>query len=196
MRTLPHLVGRLFTTLDGPVHDIHKQQLRQAESETADQQMPPGRHLGKVGGSAEQIDQAGDKNQADHLAQQQAPGNDARAQQQRGADADGEHRGGAHGAGNGADERGRGIDAGLDGTGAQDLGAEAVDGADVRFLETRDGVAQTALVGAVLGVGIARGIEAIDLRVVARILVSWVVTIPAGAFLAIIFFFIFKTILP
>jgi PiT family inorganic phosphate transporter len=52
------------------------------------------------------------------------------------------------------------------------------------------------LVGAVLGVGIARGIEAIDLRVVARILVSWVVTIPAGAFLAIIFFFIFKTILP
>jgi len=52
------------------------------------------------------------------------------------------------------------------------------------------------LVGAVLGVGLARGIEAIDLRVVARILVSWVVTIPAGALLAIVFFFIFKTILP
>lgn len=52
------------------------------------------------------------------------------------------------------------------------------------------------LVGAVLGVGIARGIEAIDLRVVGRILISWVVTIPAGAFLAIVFFFIFKTILP
>jgi len=52
------------------------------------------------------------------------------------------------------------------------------------------------LVGAVLGVGIARGIEAIDLRVVARILVSWVVTIPAGAFLAIVFFLIFKTVLP
>jgi len=52
------------------------------------------------------------------------------------------------------------------------------------------------LVGAVLGVGMARGIEAIDLRVVVRILVSWVVTIPAGAFLAIVFFFIFKTILP
>ena len=50
--------------------------------------------------------------------------------------------------------------------------------------------------GAVLGVGLARGIEAIDLRVVARIFVSWVVTIPAGAFLAIVFFFIFKTILP
>ena len=52
------------------------------------------------------------------------------------------------------------------------------------------------LVGAVLGVGLARGIEAIDLRVVVRIFVSWVITIPAGAFLAIIFFFVFKTILP
>jgi len=52
------------------------------------------------------------------------------------------------------------------------------------------------LVGAVLGVGLARGIEAIDLRVVGRIFVSWVVTIPAGAFLAIVFFFIFKTVLP
>ncbi len=52
------------------------------------------------------------------------------------------------------------------------------------------------LVGAVLGVGLARGIEAIDLRVVTNIFVSWVVTIPAGAILAVIFFFTFKTILP
>jgi PiT family inorganic phosphate transporter len=52
------------------------------------------------------------------------------------------------------------------------------------------------LVGAVLGVGMARGIEAIDLRVVGRIFLSWVVTIPAGAVLAIVFFFVFKTILP
>jgi PiT family inorganic phosphate transporter len=52
------------------------------------------------------------------------------------------------------------------------------------------------LVGAVLGVGLARGIDAIDLRVVGRIFVSWVVTIPAGAFLAIIFFYIFKAVLP
>lgn len=52
------------------------------------------------------------------------------------------------------------------------------------------------LVGAVLGVGLARGIEAIDLRVVGRIFVSWVVTIPAGAILAIIFFLIFRTVLP
>lgn len=52
------------------------------------------------------------------------------------------------------------------------------------------------LVGAVLGVGVARGIEAIDLRVVGRIFVSWVITIPAGAILAILFFFIFRSILP
>ncbi len=51
------------------------------------------------------------------------------------------------------------------------------------------------LVGAVLGVGLARGIEAIDLRVVGRIFVSWVVTIPAGAILAIVFFFLFRQIL-
>jgi PiT family inorganic phosphate transporter len=52
------------------------------------------------------------------------------------------------------------------------------------------------LVGAVLGVGMARGIDAIDLRVVARIMVSWVVTIPAGAFLAIVFFYLFRAVLP
>jgi PiT family inorganic phosphate transporter len=52
------------------------------------------------------------------------------------------------------------------------------------------------LVGAVLGVGFARGIAAIDLRVVRRIFMSWIVTIPAGAFLAIIFFFLFRFVLP
>jgi PiT family inorganic phosphate transporter len=52
------------------------------------------------------------------------------------------------------------------------------------------------LVGAVLGVGLARGIDAIDLRVVGRIFVSWVVTIPAGAILAIVFYTIFKAVLP
>ena len=52
------------------------------------------------------------------------------------------------------------------------------------------------LVGAVLGVGLARGIAAIDLRVVRKIFMSWIVTIPAGAFLAIIFFFLFRFVLP
>lgn len=48
------------------------------------------------------------------------------------------------------------------------------------------------LVGAVLGVGFARGIAALNLRVVGTIFASWVITLPAGAGLAIIFFFIFK----
>ena len=50
------------------------------------------------------------------------------------------------------------------------------------------------LVGAVLGVGMARGIGAIDLRVVGKIFLSWIVTIPAGAILAVIFFYFFKFI--
>ena len=50
------------------------------------------------------------------------------------------------------------------------------------------------LVGAVLGVGLARGIGALNLRVVGTILVSWLITLPAGAFLAIVFFFLFRAI--
>lgn len=49
------------------------------------------------------------------------------------------------------------------------------------------------LVGAVLGVGIARGMAALNMRMVGTIFVSWVVTLPAGAGLAILFFFIFKS---
>ena len=50
------------------------------------------------------------------------------------------------------------------------------------------------LVGAILGVGLARGISAINLGVVGRIFLSWVITIPAGALLSIVFFFILKGI--
>jgi PiT family inorganic phosphate transporter len=50
------------------------------------------------------------------------------------------------------------------------------------------------LVGAVLGVGIARGIGALNLRVVRNIMLSWVITLPAGGILAIIFFFLLKGI--
>ena len=50
------------------------------------------------------------------------------------------------------------------------------------------------LVGAVLGVGMARGIGALNLRVVGTIFMSWVITLPAGAALAILFFFFFKGI--
>ena len=50
------------------------------------------------------------------------------------------------------------------------------------------------LVGGVLGVGLARGIAALNLKVVGTIFASWLVTLPAGAILAIIFFFILKVI--
>jgi len=48
------------------------------------------------------------------------------------------------------------------------------------------------LVGAVLGVGLARGIGALNLRMVGSIFLSWLVTLPAGAGLSILFFFLFK----
>ncbi|MBT3269659.1 inorganic phosphate transporter [Candidatus Poribacteria bacterium] len=48
------------------------------------------------------------------------------------------------------------------------------------------------LVGAVLGVGLARGMESLNRRVVRDIVASWVVTLPAGAGLSIVFFFVIK----
>ena len=39
---------------------------------------------------------------------------------------------------------------------------------------------------------LARGIAALNLRVIVTIFVSWLITLPAGAGLAIMFFFIFK----
>lgn len=45
------------------------------------------------------------------------------------------------------------------------------------------------LVGAVLGVGLARGISALNLAVIRSILMSWMITLPAGALLAVIFYF-------
>jgi PiT family inorganic phosphate transporter len=50
------------------------------------------------------------------------------------------------------------------------------------------------LVGAVLGVGFARGIGALNTRIIGSIFMSWLITLPAGAGLAIIFFYIFKAI--
>ena len=48
------------------------------------------------------------------------------------------------------------------------------------------------LVGAILGVGLARGMAALNLRVIGTIVMSWLITLPAGAGLAILFFFMFK----
>jgi PiT family inorganic phosphate transporter len=50
------------------------------------------------------------------------------------------------------------------------------------------------LVGAVLGVGLARGLGALDLRVVLNIIISWVVTLPAGGIMAMLFYFTLKGI--
>ena len=50
------------------------------------------------------------------------------------------------------------------------------------------------LVGAVLGVGFARGIGALNLGVVRNIVASWVVTLPAGALLAVVFYYAMQAI--
>lgn len=50
------------------------------------------------------------------------------------------------------------------------------------------------LVGAVLGIGIARGIGALNLGMIGKIFMSWVITLPAGAILSIVFFLVFKGI--
>ena len=44
------------------------------------------------------------------------------------------------------------------------------------------------LIGAVLGIGFARGIGSLNLRVIRDIIASWLITIPAGAGLAIVFY--------
>ncbi len=49
-------------------------------------------------------------------------------------------------------------------------------------------------VGAVVGVGLARGFAALDLRVIGSIVVSWVITLPAGGILAALIFFTLKGI--
>jgi len=50
------------------------------------------------------------------------------------------------------------------------------------------------LVGAILGVGLARGMAALNMTVIRNIFLSWIVTLPAGAILSILFFFTLKGI--
>jgi phosphate/sulfate permease len=45
------------------------------------------------------------------------------------------------------------------------------------------------LVGAVLGVGLARGLESVDLNTTRDIFISWIVTVPIGAFIAVVLFY-------
>ena len=49
-------------------------------------------------------------------------------------------------------------------------------------------------VGAVMGVGMTSGLAAVDLRVVRDIVASWLITLPVGAIMAIVFFFTLKGI--
>ena len=51
------------------------------------------------------------------------------------------------------------------------------------------------LVGAILGVGLARGIGALDFRVIGTIVLAWVVTLPVGAGLAIFFYYFYRGLL-
>ena len=48
------------------------------------------------------------------------------------------------------------------------------------------------LVGAVLGVGLARGIGALNLNTVRDIIASWIITIPAGAILTVLIFYVLR----
>jgi PiT family inorganic phosphate transporter len=54
--------------------------------------------------------------------------------------------------------------------------------------------ATQTLVGAVFGVGLARGIDALNLSVIRNIFLSWIVTIPVAAGLATFFFYILRMI--
>jgi len=50
------------------------------------------------------------------------------------------------------------------------------------------------LVGAVLGVGLARGISALNFKVIGTIVMSWLITLPAGAGFSILFYLILKAL--
>ena len=50
------------------------------------------------------------------------------------------------------------------------------------------------LVGAVIGVGLAKGLRALNLNILREIVLSWVITIPASAAMSILLFYIMKAI--
>ena len=51
------------------------------------------------------------------------------------------------------------------------------------------------MVGSVLGVGLARGMGALNLRVIRNIFMSWVITLPIGALLSIVYYYLLEHIL-
>ncbi|MCO4770694.1 MAG: inorganic phosphate transporter [Deltaproteobacteria bacterium] len=50
------------------------------------------------------------------------------------------------------------------------------------------------LIGAVIGVSLARGVAATNFGIIGQIALSWVITLPAGAGFAVAFFYLFKTL--
>ena len=51
------------------------------------------------------------------------------------------------------------------------------------------------LVGSVIGVGMARGMEALDLSTTRDIIISWIVTVPIGALMAVGFFYTIRALI-
>jgi PiT family inorganic phosphate transporter len=51
-----------------------------------------------------------------------------------------------------------------------------------------------AAVGGVLGVGLARGIDAVNFRIVLQIMLYWVLTVPAAAITSMILFAVIRSI--
>ncbi len=51
------------------------------------------------------------------------------------------------------------------------------------------------IVGAVIGVGLARGMAALDLRVIREIFITWVVTLPAAGLMSIGLFYLLRAVL-
>lgn len=71
--------------------------------------------------------------------------------------------------------------------------------ATVVVLASRMGLPISAthtLVGAVMGVGLARGLRSVRFEVMKEIATSWVVTIPIGASLSVFYSFILQRVLP
>lgn len=75
--------------------------------------------------------------------------------------------------------------------------AATIAAASTVIVSTSTGIPVSAtqtLVGAVFGVGLARGIGALNLQVIRNIFMSWIITIPAASLLSIVFFFFYKAI--
>lgn len=69
--------------------------------------------------------------------------------------------------------------------------------ATIVIVSTSTGIpvsATQSLVGAVFGVGLARGIDALNLAVIRNIFMSWIITVPVAAGLATLFFYGLKGI--